>query len=356
MAARPVAVVTGASAGVGRATAVALAARGFDVALLARGEAGLAAAVKDVEGAGGRALSVPTDVAVWDEVDAAADRIEQELGEIDVWVNNAMTTAFAPLLDTEPADIKRATAVTYLGQVHGTMAALHRMCPRDRGRVVDVGSSLAYVGIPLQAAYCGAKFACRGFAESVRAELIEAGSSVIISMVHLPAVNTPQFSWCKTALPRHPQPVAPIYQPEVAAARIVDVVFDGRRSAILGSWNRLVVGGSKIGPSVYSHFVARTAVDGQQTDDPVDVDRPSNLHSPADDDDAWATRGEFDDRSTGVRDRSFVASLPRQAVTLARALAATIAFKAGRAARRAALEQQINAGRAARPSDRQEAV
>ena len=348
MAARPVAVVTGASAGVGRATAVALAGRGFDVALLARGEAGLIAAARDVEGAGGRGFSVPTDVAVWEEVDAAADRIERELGEIDVWVNNAMTTVFAPLADTEPADIKRATEVTYLGQVHGTMAALRRMRPRNRGRVVDVGSSLAYVGIPLQAAYCGAKFACRGFAESVRAELIEAGSRVTISMVHLPAVNTPQFSWCQTALPRHPQPVPPIYRPEVAAARIVDVVLDGRRSAILGSWNRLVVGGSKIGPSVYSHFVARTAVEGQQTDEPVDPDRLSNLRAPVDDHDAWTAGGEFDDRADGVVDRSFVASLPRQAVTLTQAIAATIGFKTGRAARRASLQAQINAGSTAR--------
>ncbi len=353
MAARPVAVVTGASAGVGRATAVALAGRGFDVALLARGEAGLAAAAKEVEGAGGRALSVPTDVAVWEEVDAAAERVERELGEIDVWVNNAMTTVFAPLIDTDPADIKRATEVTYLGQVHGTMAALRRMRPRDRGRVVDVGSALAYVGIPLQAAYCGAKFACRGFFESVRAELIEADSNVTISMVHLPAVNTPQFSWCKTVLPDHPQPVPPIYQPEVAAARIVEIVLDSRRSTVLGSWNRLIVGGSKIAPAVFAHFAARTAVDGQQTGEPVGPDRPSNLYSPVDDGDAWTARGQFDDRANGVRDRSFLASLPQQAVSLAKALAATMAFKAGRTARRGALDAQINAGSTAGRPDQE---
>ena len=342
--ARPVAVVTGASAGVGRATAVSLAERGFDVALLARGEAGLAAAAAEVETVGRRALPVPTDVAVWEEVDAAADRIERELGEIDVWVNNAMTTVFAPLTDTDPADIKRATEVTYLGQVHGTMAALRRMRPRDRGRVVDVGSALAYVGIPLQGAYCGAKFACRGFFESVRAELIEADSNVTISMVHLPAINTPQFSWCRTALPHHPQPVPPIYQPEVAAARIVDVVFDTPRSTVLGSWNRLIVAGSKIAPSVYSHFAARTAVQGQQTDQPVDADRPSNLRSPVDDRQAWGARGEFNDRAEGVRDPGFVASLPQQAVSLGKALAAAIVFKASRGARRAALEAQLSAG------------
>lgn len=344
MAARPVAVVTGASAGVGRATAVALAERGFDVGLLARGETGLEAAAKAVQARGARALAVPTDVAVWEEVDGAADRIERDLGEIDVWVNNAMTTVFAPLVDTDPADIKRATEVTYLGQVHGTTAALRRMRPRDRGRIVDVGSALSYVGIPLQAAYCASKFACRGFFESVRTELIAAHSNVTISMVHLPAVNTPQFGWCKTELTNHPQPVPPIYQPELAAARIVDVVFDARRSTVLGSWNRLIVGGSKIAPSVFSQYAARTAVEGQQTDDPVDPDRPSNLRSPVDDRDAWGAHGQFDQRANGVRDPSFLSSLPQQAVSLARACLATIVFKAGRARRRAALQAQIDAG------------
>ncbi len=344
MAARPIAVVTGASAGVGRATAVALARRGYDVGLLARGEAGLAAAAEDVEAAGGRALTVPTDVAVWAEVDEAAARVEHELGEIDVWVNNAMTTVFAPLTDTDPSDFKRATEVTYLGQVHGTMAALRRMRPRDRGRVVDVGSALAYVGIPLQAAYCGSKFACRGFFESVRAELIADGSNVTISMVHLPAVNTPQFSWCKTALPDHPQPVPPIYQPEAAAARIVDVVFDARRSTVLGSWNRLIVAGSKVAPSVFSQFAGRTAVDGQQTGEPVDPDRPVNLRTPVDDTEPWSAQGQFSDRASGVRDREFLVSMPQQVLSLGKAFAATLSFKLGGAARRAALEAKIDAG------------
>jgi NAD(P)-dependent dehydrogenase (short-subunit alcohol dehydrogenase family) len=341
MSQRPIAVVTGASAGVGRATALALAGRGFDVGLLARGEAGLAAAAKDLEAAGGRALSVPTDVAVWEEVDAAADRVERELGEIDVWVNNAMTTVFAPVVDTDPDDIKRATEVTYLGQVHGTMAALRRMRPRDRGRIVDVGSALAYVGIPLQAAYCGAKFACRGFFESVRTELVAAGSNVTISMVHLPAVNTPQFSWCETALPNHPQPVPPIYQPEVAAARIVDVVFDARRSTVLGSWNRIIVGGSKILPSVFSQFAGATAVEGQQTDDPVASGRPSNLRSPVDDREAWSARGEFDDQAHGVLEPSFLRSLPSQLRAVGQAMAATTRFNLRGSARRAALEARL---------------
>jgi NAD(P)-dependent dehydrogenase (short-subunit alcohol dehydrogenase family) len=341
---RPVSVVTGASAGVGRATAVALARRGFDVALLARGEAGLAAAAKDVEAAGRRALSVQTDVAVWEEVDAATERIERELGEIDVWVNNAMTTVFAPLADIDPADVRRATEVTYLGQVHGTIAALRRMWPRDRGRIVDVGSALAYVGIPLQSAYCGAKFACRGFFESVRTELVAAGSNVAISMVHLPAVNTPQFSWCKTALPNHPQPVPPIYPPEVAAERIVDVVFDARRSAVLGAWNRLIVGGSKTLPSVFSQFAAGTAVDAQQTGDPVAPDRPSNLRSPVDDDQAWSAGGQFDDQARGVLEPSFLRSLPGQGRSLCRAVVAATRFKLRGRARRAALEARLAAG------------
>ena len=341
---RPVAVVTGASAGVGRATAVSLAAKGFDVALLARGEAGLAAAAKDVEAAGGRALGVPTDVAVWDQVEAAATRVEDELGEIDVWVNNAMTTVFAPLSDTDPADIKRATEVTYLGQVHGTMAALARMRPRDRGRVVNVGSALAYVGIPLQAAYCGAKFACRGFFESVRTELLNADSGVTISMVHLPAVNTPQFSWCKTALPKHPQPVPPIYQPELAAGRIVAVVLDARRSTVLGSWNRLIVAGSKFAPSMLSHYASRTAIDGQQTDEPVEPDRPSNLRAPVDQDEARSAHGEFDDRANGVLDPSFVKTLPSAGRSLVEAIAATVRFKLGAGTRRATLQQRLRAG------------
>jgi len=260
-----VAVVTGASAGVGRATAIALADEGFDVAVLARGSAGVEAAVDDVERRGRRAIGVEVDVADWDAVDAAATRVEHELGPIDVWVNDAMTTAFAWSWDVHPDEWRRATEVTYLGQVHGTLAALARMRPRDRGRIVNVGSALSYVGIPLQGPYCAAKFACRGFFESVRAELLHMKSNVTISMVHLPAVDTPQFDWCEARLPNRPQPVAPIYEPEVAARAIVAAALDGRRSSVLGAWNRLVVTGAKVAPGVLAHFVARTAVAGQQT-------------------------------------------------------------------------------------------
>ena len=306
-----VAVVTGASAGVGRATAVALAAHGYDVALLSRGESGLDAAVREVEATGRRALAIPTDVGDAAQVDAAATRAEVELGEIDVWVNDAMTTVFAWFGDVTPEEFARATNVTYLGQVYGTMAALRRMRPRDRGRIVNVGSALAFVGIPLQAAYCGAKFAVRGFTESVRAELLHDESKVTISLVHLPAVNTPQFGWCRSKLPNEPMPVPPVYQPEVAARAIVRSALDGKRSRIVGSWNTGVVGAAAVAPGVVAQYAARTAVDSQQTDQPVDPERASNLCEPVDREHDAGTHGNFGDHATGVRDLSFIRSLPR---------------------------------------------
>ncbi|MDQ6606913.1 MAG: SDR family oxidoreductase, partial [Actinomycetota bacterium] len=198
-----IAVITGASAGVGRATARVFAERGFDVALLARGQAGLDGAARDVREAGARALVIPTDVSQFDQVDRAATQVEAELGPIDVWVNDAMTTVFAPAWEVKPADFQRAVEVTFLGQVWGTMAALSKMRPRDRGQIVNVGSALAFIGIPLQSAYCSSKFACRGFFESTRAELIHEKSHIRMSMVHLPAVNTPQFDWCQTVFDVH---------------------------------------------------------------------------------------------------------------------------------------------------------
>ena len=243
-----IAAVTGASGGIGRATAVAFAEHGFHVGLLARGGAGLEGAAKDVENAGQKALVCPTDVADFVQVDAAASRIEQALGPITVWVNDAMTTVFSRFEDIEPDEFKRATEVTFLGQVWGTRAALARMRPRDRGTIVNVGSALAYIGIPLQSPYCAAKFACRGFFESLRAELIHEGSNVRLSMVHMPAINTPQFDWCKTKLDRRPMPVPPIYQPELAARFIVEAALNGRRAKIVGSWNKLLVAGREGGP------------------------------------------------------------------------------------------------------------
>src|SRR3954454_21276758 len=213
--------ITGGSAGVGRATAEMFASKGWDVAVLARGHDGLEATVKQITSLGTRAHAVATDVADAGAVDRAADEIEQTLGAIDVWVNNAMTTVFAPFHEIEPDEYRRATEVTYLGTVWGTMAALRRMRPRDRGHIVQVGSALAYRGIPLQAPYCATKHAIQGFNDSLRAELLHDGNRVKLSMVQLPAVNTPQFSWVRTRLPRHPQPVPPIYQPEVVARAVL---------------------------------------------------------------------------------------------------------------------------------------
>jgi len=330
VASAPVAVVTGASAGVGRAVARRLAERGFDVALLARGRAGLAGAAGEVEALGRHSLVIPTDVADWDAVDSAASQVELELGPIEVWVNDAMTTVFSALADLTAEEFRRATEVTYLGQVHGTMAALARMRPRDRGRIVNVGSALAFVGLPLQAAYCGAKFAVRGFTESVRAELLHEASSVTVSLVHLPAVNTPQFDWCRSTLDRHPRPVPPVYQPEAAAKAIV-AALDGRRVGILGAWNRLIITAAKLAPDVVAHYAARTGVDSQQTDEPVAADRPSDLFAPVDDDADHGARGDFGDQAGGVLDPHFLRALPNTTRALGRSVVDALGSKVDRA-------------------------
>lgn len=307
-----VAVVTGASAGVGRAVAVELARRGIATAVLARGRAGIDAAVADCRRLGGRAVGLEVDVADPRLVDDAAAQVEAELGAIDLWINNAMTTVFAPFRAVTAEEFRRATEVTYLGQVYGTMSALRRMRPRDRGHILNVGSALAYRGIPLQAAYCGAKFACRGFTEAVRAELLHDRSAVRLSMVHLPAVNTPQFSWCLDRMPNHPQPVPPIYRPEDAAAAIVGVALDGRRHKILGSYNKFLVWANKAAPGIVDHYVARTGVSSQLADFAADPDRRVDLWHPVDDA-AGGDRGAagiFDRRAHGVRDPSFLRSLP----------------------------------------------
>ena len=318
-----VALVTGASAGVGRATAVALAERGLDVALLARGQAGLEAAAADVEARGQRALIVPADVADYDAVDKAASAAEDQLGPIDVWINDAMTTSFSPLSQTKPEDFRRAMEVTFLGQVWGTMAALERMRPRDRGNIVNVGSALAFLGIPLQSVYCSSKFACRGFFESTRAELIHEGSNVRLSMVHLPAVNTPQFDWCQTTMDRHPQPVPPIYQPEVPARYIVQAALDGRRSRVVGSWNRMLVAAGQIAPGFGNHFAALAAWDAQLAPAKIASDRPDNLRHPADDGRDAGSHGIFDDQAGGFLDPHFLKTLPKTARTFVSAAVAT---------------------------------
>jgi NAD(P)-dependent dehydrogenase (short-subunit alcohol dehydrogenase family) len=275
-----VVVITGASAGVGRAAAREFAKRGARIGLLARGHDGLEGARLDVKHLGGNPIAIPTDVAYSEQVEAAAEIVEKEHGPIDVWVNNAMTTVFSPFREIPAEEFKRATEVTYLGTVYGTMAALRRMGPRNRGTIVQVGSALAYRAIPLQAPYCGAKHAIRGFTDSLRSELLHEGSKVHVTMVHLPALNTPQFSWCKTRLPRHPQPVPPIFEPEVAARAIYWAAHHRRREVYVGASTIEAVEANKIAPGLLDRYLANTAYDSQQTDGLVGPDRPSNLFEP----------------------------------------------------------------------------
>lgn len=328
MSKRKVAVVSGASAGVGRATAVAFAEAGFDVALLARGAAGLAGAAAAVERAGGSSLIIATDVAHFDEVDRAASQVESQWGPIDVWVNDAMTTVFAPSWEIKPADFARAVEVTFLGQVWGTTAALARMRPRDRGSIVNVGSALAFIGIPLQSAYCASKFACRGFFESTRAELLHERSNVRLSMVHLPAVNTPQFEWCETTLDHHPQPVPPIYQPEIPAKFILAAAMQGRPIKVVGSWNKMLVLAGRLFPGLGNQYAALGAWDTQLTATKVAPGRPVNLYHPADGDHDHGAHGIFDERAGGFLDPSFLETLPATARTFAVAAGRTVAEKA----------------------------
>ncbi|PYR56424.1 MAG: short-chain dehydrogenase [Acidobacteria bacterium] len=291
-----VVVITGASAGVGRATVRAFARQGADIGLLARGVDGLEAARREVEAAGGRAIAIPTDVADADRVEAAADRIERELGPIDIWVNNAMVSVFSPVKELTPDEVRRVTEVTYLGVVYGTLAALKRMLPRDRGSIVQVGSALAYRGIPLQAAYCGAKHAIQGFTESLRCELLHDGSGVHVSMVHLPAMNTPQFDWVKSRLPREPQPVPPIYEPEIAADAIVWASSQRRREISVGGTTVAVIWANKIASGALDRYLARTGYDSQQTDQPVAPNRRDNLWEPVPGD--HGAHGRFASRSS----------------------------------------------------------
>jgi len=277
---RRVIVVTGATSGVGRATACAFAHEGAAVALLARGEDGLDAARRDVEAAGGTALALSVDVADHEQVDAAAERVEQELGPIDVWVNNAMTTVFAEFADIEPAEFRRATEVTYLGSVWGAHAALRRMLPRDRGTIVQVGSALAFRGIPLQTPYCGAKHALQGFVEALRCELRHRRSNVRVTAVHLPGLNTPQFDRCRSKMPRHAQPVPPVFQPELAADAIVWASRHDRRVVYVGSSTVATILANRLAPSLVEWYLAKTGYGSQQTDEREPGERPGNLFEP----------------------------------------------------------------------------
>src|SRR5436190_16112784 len=268
-----VVVVTGASAGVGRATARLFAKKGADVALIARGIDGLEAAKREVEAYGRRALVLPTDISDANALENATDKIEYELGLIDVWVNAAMVSVFSPFLKMTPKEFKRVTDVTYLGYVYGTMAALRRMQTRNRGTIVQVGSALAYRSIPLQSAYCGAKHAIAGFTDSIRCELAHAKSKVRITAVQLPALNTPQFSWVKSRLPRKPQPVPPIYQPEVGAEAILFAAHNDRREMYVGYPTVGAIVGDKIAPGFADKYLAKNGYDAQQTAEPVEADR-----------------------------------------------------------------------------------
>jgi short-subunit dehydrogenase len=290
-----VVVVTGASAGVGRAVVAEFAREGAHIGMIARGRERLEAAKREVEELGGKAIVLPADVADAQQVEAAAERVEKELGPIDIWVNDAMTTIFAPFLEITAEEFKRATEVTYLGQVYGTMAALKRMHARNRGSIVQVGSALAYRSIPLQSPYCGAKHAMVGFTDSIRSELIHNRSAVHITAVMLPAMNTPQFSWCRTRLPRHPQPVPPIFQPEVAARAIVWAASQKRREVYVGWPTVEAIYGQEIAPSFADRYLAKHCFDGQQTSQPVSPDRPDNLFEPVPGD--YAAHGIFDDRA-----------------------------------------------------------
>ena len=291
-----VVVVTGASGGVGRAIAHAFAKRGAHIGLVARGEQGLDEARREVEQLGGQALVVPTDVALADQVEAAAEAVEDRFGPLDTWVNDAMATVFARVVDMNADEFKRATEVTYLGTVYGTMAALKRMTARDRGTIVQVGSALSYRAIPLQAAYCGSKFAIRGFTDSIRSELLHDKSSVHITMVQLPGVNTTQFNWCRSKLPDHPQPVPPIYQPEIPAEAVYWAAHHRRRELWVGYSAVEAIVGNKIAPGFADRYLAHKAFSGQQVKNmPVSPDRPDNLFEPVPE--LAATHGIFDDRA-----------------------------------------------------------
>ncbi|MGN6588738.1 MAG: SDR family oxidoreductase [Sphingomicrobium sp.] len=296
MSARPkTVVITGGTAGIGRATACEFARHGFNVAVLARGADGLEATRREIEELGGKALALKTDVADWKAVEAAADQVEQELGPIDIWVNNAFAGIFSRFMDVTPEEYERVTQVTYFGQVNGTRAALKRMLPRDSGAIVLVGSALAYRGIPLQSAYCGAKHAIQGLIDSVRCELLHDKSKVTITMVQMPGVNTPQFDWIRAKLPGQPRPVGKVYQPEVAGRAIFFAAHDGRKEMLVGLPTVEAVWGNKVASSMMDDYLAATGFASQQRPERVSPNRKDNLFEPVGGDPG--ARGSFDDEA-----------------------------------------------------------
>jgi short-subunit dehydrogenase len=323
-----VAVVTGASAGVGRATVRALAERGWLLGLLARGEDGLKAAADEAERAGVRSVVLPVDVSDGDAVASAADAFEGELGPIDAWVNCAMTAVFGRFVDMPLEDFRRVTEVTYLGYVHGTRAALDRMRPRNRGVIVQVGSALAYRGIPLQSAYCGAKHAIQGFTESIRTELLDERSGVRICEVHAPALNTPQFRWVKSFLANEAQPVPPIYQPEIVADAIAWILEHPRREMWVGTSTVATVLANRVAPGLLDRYLARSGTRSQQTDEPLDHDRPFNLYEPVQGD--HGSRGVFDDRAIETSPQLWTSKHKRVLTGAALVVAAALGIRAFR--------------------------
>lgn len=293
-----VVVITGASAGVGRAAAHEFGKEGARIGLIARGHAGLEGAKREVQELGGEALVLPCDVADAGAVEAAAEEVEKQFGPIGVWVNDAMASVFSPIKEMSAEEFKRVTDVTYLGFVYGTLAALKRMLPRDSGVIIQVGSALAYRGIPLQAAYCAAKHAIQGFCDSLRCELIHDHSNVRVTMIQMPALNTPQFSWVKSRLPRKAQPVPPIYQPEVAARAIVYASDHPRREIYVGLPTVEAIVGNKIAPAALDHYLAHNCYAAQQTNEPEDPNRPNNLWEPVDAERDHGTHGTFDERAS----------------------------------------------------------
>lgn len=289
--------ITGASAGVGRATARAFAKRGANVALLARGRDGLEGARREVEDLGRQALVLPLDVADEESVEGAVDAIERDLGPIDVWVNCAMVTVFSPIAEMSAAEFRRVTEVNYLGYVHGTLSVLRRMRERDRGTLVQVSSALAFRSIPLQSAYCASKAAIVRFSESLRTELLHDGSKVHVTVVHMPALNTPQFGWSRTHMSNVPQPVPPIFEPEVAANAIVWAAHHKRKSLAVGASTVQAIFGEKIAPGLLDRLLSRKGYSSQLTDEPVDPQRPDNLYNPAPGD--HGARGRYSHKAKG---------------------------------------------------------
>ncbi len=325
MAERKVVVVTGGSEGLGRAIVRRFAADGADIAVLARGRDALDGARLEIEDGGGRALAVPVDVADPAAVESAARAVEQSLGPIDIWINDAMTTVFSFFEDITPEEYKRTTEVTYLGAVWGTKAALDRMLPRNRGTIVQVGSAMAYRGILLQAPYCGAKQAMKGFFESLRCELRHKKSRVHLTTVQLPGLNTPQFDHCRSKMPRHPMPVPPIYEPEVAADAVHWAAHHRRREVYVGIPTVYTVLGNKVAPWLVERYLARSAVDGQQSEQATPRDRSDNLYEPVDGD--AGAHGQFDGQAH-ARSIQFGLTRHRLALSLAGAAAAALGVTA----------------------------